>query len=616
MSADGKNKPTESTLQYQDQLPRLPVPNLEETCSKYLASVRPVVNDADYEETSRVVNDFKRPGGAGERLHVKLVERAKEHRNWLEEWWENLAYLDWREPCAVNVNFCGPAEYEFWPAKAGSQVYRASVMAHHVLKFWQHLKTEAYPPGKNGKAPLCMHQYTKLFGVCRVPKRERDTIETFPEATHFLVIRKGHIFTVDALTQDGDLVSEEELERRILAIKNIADSLGASDCVGVLTAENRTVWAEAQEILHSISPKNKASLEAIHSSLFALVLDAATPANMEEVARHSLTGDATSRWFDKPLQVIVYENGLAGINGEHAPADAMVCVNCMSWVHDSIKKSLAAKPHHGNPLSHSAVVPAPKPISLDINTVVERMIVRAKDHYHAHSSAVDLTVMQYKGFGKELLKQAKMHPDAVFQMALQLAYYRLYGKPAPTYETAQTRMFFHGRTETCRSCSIASTEWAKAMVDPSQSAQNRIRLFRAAIQSHLKYHGEASQGRGCDRHLFALYVLAKENGEEPHRLYTDRSYLASGGGGNFVISTSLIGYTPVWGGFTAMVKHGYGTCYNIRDHGINAIVTGWKDGGAKHNATEFKQSIEKSLDDIKALAEANVKADGQAKAKL
>jgi hypothetical protein len=30
-----------------------------------------------------------------------------------------------------------------------------------------------------------------------------------------------------------------------------------------------------------------------------------------------------------------------------------------------------------------------------------------------------------------------------------------------TYETAQTRQFFHGRTETCRSFSKESLDWTK-----------------------------------------------------------------------------------------------------------------------------------------------------------
>ena len=42
-------------------------------------------------------------------------------------------------------------------------------------------------------------------------------------------------------------------------------------------------------------------------------------------------------------------------------------------------------------------------------------------------------------------------------------------------------------------------------------------------------------------------------------------YFFSGGGGNFVLSTSLVGYTTVLGAVAPMVPHGYGVFYRIRD---------------------------------------------------
>lgn len=39
----------------------------------------------------------------------------------------------------------------------------------------------------------------------------------------------------------------------------------------------------------------------------------------------------------------------------------------------------------------------------------------------------------------------------------------------------------------------------------------------------------------------------------------------SGGGGNFVLSTSLVGYTNVHGAVVPMIHDGYGFFYRIRD---------------------------------------------------
>jgi len=53
-----------------------------------------------------------------------------------------------------------------------------------------------------------------------------------------------------------------------------------------------------------------------------------------------------------------------------------------------------------------------------------------------------------------------------------------------TYETGQTRQFYHGRTETVRSFSTESVEWTKAMKDPSASKEKRIELLRRATEYH------------------------------------------------------------------------------------------------------------------------------------
>ncbi|XP_053265504.1 peroxisomal carnitine O-octanoyltransferase isoform X2 [Podarcis raffonei] len=70
----------ERTFQYQSSLPSLPVPALDESLRKYLDSVRPFLNQEEYQRTSDIVKRFG--NGIGKELHQKLVERAKVKRNW------------------------------------------------------------------------------------------------------------------------------------------------------------------------------------------------------------------------------------------------------------------------------------------------------------------------------------------------------------------------------------------------------------------------------------------------------------------------------------------------------------------------------------------------------
>ena len=62
-------------------------------------------------------------------------------------------------------------------------------------------------------------------------------------------------------------------------------------------------------------------------------------------------------------------------------------------------------------------------------------------------------------------------------MSLQLTYYKIHNKFAPVYETASTRQFLKGRTETCRSLSEDQVEFVKAFVEDSISVRKKTPIF-------------------------------------------------------------------------------------------------------------------------------------------
>lgn len=64
------------------------------------------------------------------------------------------------------------------------------------------------------------------------------------------------------------------------------------------------------------NPLNKQVLEKIESSSFVVCLDDLTPNTRDELCRASWHGDGRNRYFDKPLQFIVFDNGRAGFMGE------------------------------------------------------------------------------------------------------------------------------------------------------------------------------------------------------------------------------------------------------------------------------------------------------------
>ncbi|XP_017376967.1 peroxisomal carnitine O-octanoyltransferase-like [Cebus imitator] len=137
--------------------------------------------------------------------------------------------------------------------------------------------------------------------------------------------------------------------------------------------------------------------------------------------------------------------------------------------------------------------------------------------------------------------------------------------PGCCYETAMTRYFYHGRTETVRSCTVEAVRWCQSMQDPSTTLHEQQQKMLQAFAKHNKMMKDCSAGKGFDRHLLGLSLIAKEEGLPVPELFTDPLFTKSGGGGNFVLSTSLIGYLRVQGVVVPMVHNGYGFFYHIRD---------------------------------------------------
>ncbi|XP_069050893.1 peroxisomal carnitine O-octanoyltransferase [Lepisosteus oculatus] len=570
------------TFQYQSSLPPLPVPALEESLQKYLDAVKPFTNEEEFRRTSAIVQVFAE--GLGKELHQKLLRRARNLKNWLEEWWLDSAYLEVRIPSQLNVNFGGPAPYleHCWPAKDGTQLERTSMVVWHTLQYWDLIRTERLAVHKAGRLPLDMNQFRMLYCTCKVPGITKDTIQNYfkteSEGTcpsHLVVMCRGRVFTFEAVFE-GCILSPPEILRQITSIRERCTSQPDGAGVSALTTEERTCWAKAREHLIELDPNNGAILEAIQSSLFIVSLDDArpfsTPENYTEMILQALTGDPTARWGDKSYNIICFADGTFGSNCDHAPYDAMVLVSMCYYVDQKLKASEGR--WKGSVAARE--IPPPEELVFTVDQKAQADIALAKQRYR--ESARDLQVVSYAftSFGKAAIKRKKLHPDTFVQLALQLAYYRLHRKPGSCYETATTRRFYHGRTETMRPGTLEALEWCKAMLDPSVNTETKRKCLLIAVAKHNKLMNEAQNGKGFDRHLLGLYLIAKGEGLPVPELYQDPAYSKSGGGGNFVLSTSLVGYTTVLGAVVPMVHHGYGFFYRIRDDRIVVSCTAWK----------------------------------------
>jgi carnitine O-acetyltransferase len=511
------------------------------------------LSSSEFESTKEAVAEFIKPGGVGRRLQEKLIARREDpnHKNWLYEWWNDTAYLNFRDPVVPYVSYFYSYRDD---QRRRNPAKRAAAITTAVLEFKRQVDNGTLEPDYMKKFPICMDSYKWMFNASRVPTKSADYPVKFShkEYKHILVIRKNQFFKV-MHEVDGKQLNTYEFEKQFQCIYQKAERKPA---VGMLTSENRDNWAKAREILLSAHPSNAKALEMVESASFVVCLDDAAPVTLEERAHQYWHGDGANRWFDKPLQFIVNDNGTSGFMGEHSMMDGTPTHRLNDYVNDVIFNNKLD-------FSESSVrsnLPEPLVVTFYVTKEVQVEINRALKDFTDVISAHDLSVQAYQGYGKGLIKKFKCSPDAYVQMIIQLAYYKMYGKNRPTYESAATRKFQQGRTETCRSVSDESVAFCNSMADDTVDSKIVIDLFRKALNSHVEYISLASDGKGVDRHLFGLKKLLGPNDETPV-IYRDPAYLYSN---HWFLSTSQLSSEYFNGyGWSQVVDDGFGIAYMI-----------------------------------------------------
>jgi carnitine O-acetyltransferase len=266
---------------------------------------------------------------------------------------------------------------------------------------------------------------------------------------------------------------------------------------------------------------NSQILDAIHSSAFIICLDSSQPKDLIHHSRALWHGDVVAgipvglrnRWVDKPIQFIVFDNAYAGMMSEHSVMDGTqttrMCDDVLDMLYDPTFD-------HGAPSGEP--VPSPQPLDWEISPEITRAITNA-DH-----SARELVESQELGFhrtsyGKATIKMFEVSPDSWAQMIMHLAYKRLIGnnkRNGATYESASTRQFYKGRTETIRVITSEADAWANSMDNDQVNAETRKKLFDLATSQHNSLAVKGGEGQGVDRHLVGSIYFSFRLYSEAH----------------------------------------------------------------------------------------------------
>ncbi|KAI9813914.1 MAG: hypothetical protein M1832_006061 [Thelocarpon impressellum] len=669
LAADKPQRKPGITFAAQDKLPKLPIPELESSSQRYLESLRPLQSEREHGDTAAAVQEFLRAEGPV--LQARLKKYSTGKSSYIEQFWYD-SYLNFDNPVVLNLNPFFLLEDDPTPAR-NNQVTRAASLVISALSFIRAVRKEELPPDTLRGTPLCMYQYSRIFGTARVPTENGCHIGQDPTSKHMVVICRGQFYWFDVLDDSSDLImTEKDVALNLQVIVDDATHTpiheAAKAALGVLSTENRKVWAGLRDVLTREEGSNNAEcLAIVDSALFVLCLDYTSPqsgadlcTNMlcgtSEVVKGVQVGTCTNRWYDK-LQIIVCDNGSAGINFEHTGVDGHTVLRMASDVYTdtilrfartingqapSLWASSSPDPSKRDPDSFGDVSTTPHKLEWDMVPELTTALRFAETRLADLIQQNEFQTLEFGQYGKNFMTSMGFSPDAFVQMAFQAAYYGLYGRVENTYEPAMTKIYLHGRTEAIRSvtaeaAAFVRTFWAE------NPARQKVEALKKACAKHTAVTKQCAKAEGHDRHLYALYCVwqraldeegaeAASNGvssngyssgadsderapESPARQPAQHMPAIFADGGwekmnNTILSTSNCGNPALRQfGFGPTSADGFGIGYIIKDDSVSICAS------SKHRQTKrFVEAIESYFLEIRRILRALNRKAGSPKA--
>ncbi|XP_007480218.3 carnitine O-palmitoyltransferase 2, mitochondrial-like isoform X2 [Monodelphis domestica] len=514
------------TLHYQDSLPRLPIPRLEDSIRRYLRAQEPLLTSDQFRKTEEFSYKFQH--GVGKDLHDMLVfqDQHSRHTSYISDIWLN-SYLSRRKPPAFNMNV-GLAFKDDPKTEFNDQLTRATNMTISIIRFMRAFRNgllepevlHLYPNKTDTKLfkecirwipkaivcqiaamfnvyPMDMSPNFRLFNTARLPKFTRDMLHTEERAKHILVLKNGNFYVFDILHKDGTMIRASEVHANLKYILSDKSPIPEFPLT-YLTTEKRDTWAKLRQDLWISG--NQEALKKVESAIFCLCLDDLFIQDPNHLTQIMLLGNGYNRWFDKSFSLILTKDGSAAINFEPSWADLLTILRFMKDVLQDSIQAPAILPQE-DPVASDASS-AVRKLSFNLNDSLRAGIQSARVSYDLSMQTFSSQLVHFEKGGSLFIKQQGISPDAMVQLAFQMAFLSLYGHVVSSHEPCSTAAFKHGRSEVVHPTSIHSMQCSKAFIQqPLKYGTNDLQnmLFKCSVY-HKQLVQEAASGLVCWRY--------------------------------------------------------------------------------------------------------------------
>ena len=544
----------------------LPLPDLNDTLTTYQQWLRPLVDDKTYHNSEKALADFRH-------LEASKLQRLLEQRaaiaapdSWLIDYWRNLRLAN-RGSLPLIGNQTMKIE---WKAPQ-SGLKRVSHFVHALAR----VHRDYIGGGIKCDDDTCREQWRILLGACRRPMPDCDQYifnEDDTPARHINILYKGRGWAMDILDGKGGIASPAQIENTLYQL--IHDDAEAPDLP--FAAPSVFPNEQAREIRAQLNSRseNAAIWQSIEKSLFILSLDDAHIIDDEDALNDAAFSDGSAFWAYKPLN---YRCNLIDdryfLHSESSWIDASTLADILA---------LAQKNQHDGKIQRKNTLPddlnlAPLDWQIDKHETKEqdsgtyKLIKEALAEYrhHAESYTTGIYDLYLNDQEQHLLKHND--PDALMQIALQYAQYKVHKTIRSSRENIDMRHYINGRKCYMQTVTDTSKRAATAIYDLADSDSIQL-LIEAYSEEHLARKTHCLRGDDVYGHLLGLESIAREQKQDIPAFFTDPGYLTLT---QNYISTISLGCHGILSyiAFTAGRAENIAINYTYNRNNINLVLT-------------------------------------------
>ncbi|XP_053708149.1 uncharacterized protein LOC128751268 [Synchiropus splendidus] len=480
-------------------LPNYPLPQLDVTLQEVRRVLHLTLSADAYADFNTAL---QQEGALLEKTHEDLADRAAGEENWVTgQFKSGLLSLDQPVPGSTALPAVLPA-----PSRTCSQLQRAAAL------LWSAATLHSAPSLLEEGVSLEDTQQSELFSTCRVPGKKQDQLKVYPESLHAIVICPEGVFPVDILSHSGGTKtarSVADIYSQLVKVEAAArcGKQNGHSSICSFSAQRRRSWAAVRDKVLESGGAAAASLEVVEGAVLALCLeDSDAPAELADtlnaVKLGRKDGGPTLRYYDKTVNVVVFQDSTAGMLFEHCAVDGMVAglvAERMYRLSEMVDCSLL----------HASVIQNHQPRLL---TLPLPSTIPSHSPIQETSRVQTLDVSSFPDVFSTLRAQRGLL-DAWINFSLQLSLTQVLHESSSEHilvTPTHVRHFKHGRCDPTYSLSRQSLQLVGAMASalgPDNTLQHTpdlLQLFHAAFVEHKRLIKNTKCGHGVGPHVAVL----------------------------------------------------------------------------------------------------------------